>query len=246
MSSPTAPDGVPVLSPGSHRSPRRGACFMEFASFLAGERWSDHPSCTHPLLAQLARRVNDLVGDEGRQQLVPLIPLAVGRRGDDRTWVALPVAVAASSILDVPEPTQRVLAGGLLSAHQVCAEAGPDLTEIGLRARAALELVPGAVVWLERLGVSSRVSPRVFTKRCAPTMIRCAADGIEASGAPDRDARLRALLETAISACPAPTQIDREPWTDQSRGRFGAAVARAAGVEARAEAPAPESCRSRN
>ena len=33
---------------GRHRNPRKGACFMEMASFLAGERWSDHPQCTHP------------------------------------------------------------------------------------------------------------------------------------------------------------------------------------------------------
>src|SRR3954454_8380228 len=109
MKSSPAPDGVPVLSRGRHRSPRRGACFMEFASFLAGEPWSDHPSCTHPLLAEVARQVNDLIGDEDRQLLVPLVPSIVGRRGDDRTWVPLPVAVATESILDVPEPTQRVL-----------------------------------------------------------------------------------------------------------------------------------------
>src|SRR5215510_14758404 len=78
MNSLAAPDGVPVLSRGKHRSPRKGACFMEFASFLAGERWSDHPACTHPLLAQLARRVNDLIGNAGRQELVPLIPWVVG------------------------------------------------------------------------------------------------------------------------------------------------------------------------
>ena len=47
--------GVPVLGRGKRSSPRRGACFMEFASYLAGERWSDRPRCTHPLLAQLAR-----------------------------------------------------------------------------------------------------------------------------------------------------------------------------------------------
>ena len=69
---------------------------MEFASFLAGERWSDHPSCTHPLLAQLARHVNDSLNDGDRQKLVPLIPLVVGRRGDDRTWLTLPVAVAST------------------------------------------------------------------------------------------------------------------------------------------------------
>lgn len=211
MNLPAAPDGVPVLSPGSHRSPRRGACFMEFASFLAGERWSDHPSCTHPLLAQLARRVNDLIGDEGRQDLVPLIPLVVGRCGDDRTWFTLPVAVAAAPILDVPEATQRILAAGLLSARKVCAEAGLDLGATGREARAALDLVPGAVAWVERLGVSARVSPRIFANRCAPTMLRCAADGIVASGTPDRDVRLRALLETAITACPTPLRMHRAP-----------------------------------
>jgi hypothetical protein len=39
------PELVPVLSRGKHRNPRRGACFMELASYLAGERWSDQPAC---------------------------------------------------------------------------------------------------------------------------------------------------------------------------------------------------------
>jgi hypothetical protein len=211
MKSLAAPDGVPILSPGRHRSPRRGACFMEFASFLAGERWSDHPSCTHPLLSQLARRVNDLISDEGRQQLVPLIPLVVGRRGDDRTWLTLPVAVAAAPILDVPEPTQRVLAAGLLSACRVCSELGPDFAETERQARAGLDLVPGAVAWVERLGVAARISPKIFANRCAPTMIRCAVDGIDATGDADRDERLRALLETAITACQVPVQTHLVP-----------------------------------
>ena len=77
-----APDSVPVLSPGRHRNPRRGACFMEMASYLAGEPWSDHPACTHPLLADLARRVNDLSSDAGRRALAPLIPSVIGRLGD--------------------------------------------------------------------------------------------------------------------------------------------------------------------
>ena len=215
MKSSTVPDGVPVLSRGKHRSPRRGACFMEFASFLAGERWSDHPACTHPLLAQVARRVNDLISDEGRQQLAPLIPLVVGRRGDERTGLALPVAVAAWPILDVPEATQRVLAAGLLSAAQVCAESGPGLAGTERQARAALDLVPGAVAWLERLPAPARISPKIFAVRCAPTMIRCATDGIAASGGSDCDDSLRALLETAIAACPAPTPARRTAEVDE-------------------------------
>ena len=52
---PQPPALLPVLSRGKHRNPRKGACFMEFASLLAGERWSDHPACTHPLLAAVAQ-----------------------------------------------------------------------------------------------------------------------------------------------------------------------------------------------
>lgn len=177
---------------------------MEMASVLAGERWSDHPSCTHPLLAELARDVNDRISDAGRQELAPLIPSVVGRHGDDRTWLTVTVAVAASTILDVPESTQRALAAGLFRAEQQCADAGPDLAATGRAARAALELVPGAAAWVGRMGVSDRISAKTFAKRCAPTMVRCAVDGVVASGGPDCDARLRALLEAGIAACPAP------------------------------------------
>ena len=68
------PELVPVLSRGKHRSPRKGACFMELASYLAGERWSAHPACTHPLLAALARDVNDHTPDAGLARLAVLAP----------------------------------------------------------------------------------------------------------------------------------------------------------------------------
>lgn len=211
MKSSSVPDGIPVLSRGRHLWPRRGACFMEYASVLAGERWSDHPACTHPLLAELARQVNDNTGDAERQQLTMLIPSVVGRRGDDRTWLTVAVAVAASAILDVPEPTQRVLSGGLLQAEQLCADAEPDLTATRREAQAALELVPGAVGWVERLGVRRRISAKTFARYCAPAMVRCAVDGIVASGSSDRDQRLRALLELGIAACPAPDRVIDTP-----------------------------------
>jgi hypothetical protein len=54
---------------------------MEYASLLAGERWSDHPSCTHPALAQLARLVNDAAAPTQRQQLAWLIPDLIGVTG---------------------------------------------------------------------------------------------------------------------------------------------------------------------
>ena len=203
MKSSTLPDGIPVLSRGRHRSPRRGACFMELASVLAGERWSDHPSCTHPLLAEVARRVNDRVNDAERQELLLLVPSVVGRRGDDRTWLTVAVATAASVVLDVTEPTQRVLAGGLLQAESLCGD-DPELAETKRQARAALELIPGAVAWVEALGVRSPITRKTFAKHSAPTMVRHAVEGVVATGSPDVDRRLRALLEAAIAATPTP------------------------------------------
>jgi len=215
MKSSSLPDGMPVLSRGRHRTPRRGACFMELASVLAGERWSDHPVCTHPLLAELARQVNDHTSDADRQQLTLLIPSVVGRRGDDRTGLKVAVAVAATAILDVPEATQRVLSGGLLQAEQLCADADPDMAATRREARVALELVPGAVAWVERLGVRERIGAKTFAKQCAPTMVRCSVDGLVTSGGHDCDRRLRALLEVGIAACPAP---DGEVGTPAVKG----------------------------
>lgn len=209
MKSSTLPDGMPVLARGRHVTPRRGACFMELASLLAGERWSDHPSCTHPLLGQLARQVNDHTSDAGRQRLAPLIPSVVGRRGDEWTWLTLAVAAAASTILEVPEATQRTLAAGLLQAEQLCADAWPDLTATRREARRALDLVPGAVAWVEQLELRGRISEKTFAVRCAPTMVRCAVEGIVGSSRPDCDERLRELLEVGIAACPAEQQVVR-------------------------------------
>jgi hypothetical protein len=221
MKSSTLPDGIPVLSPGRHRTPRRGACFMELASVLAGERWSDHPECTHPLLAELARQVNDHTSDDERQQLTLLIPSVVGRRGNDQTCLELAVAVAASAILDVPEATQRVLSGGLLQAEQLCTDAGPELAATARKARSALEQVPGAVAWVERLGVRRRISAKTFTKHCAPTMVRCAVHGLVASGRPDCDRRLRALLVVGIAACPWPETVVATPAVTEVRQPLG-------------------------
>lgn len=207
MRSSTLPDGMPVLSRGRHRTPKHGACFMELASLLAGERWSDHPSCTHPLLAQLARYVNDYTSDAGRQRLAPLIPSVVDRRGDHRTAVTVSVAIASSAILDVPEESQRILAAGLLRAEQQCADAGAELAATGQAARSALELVPGAAAWATKLGAHDRISPKTYAQRCAPTMVRCTVEGVLRSGGPRCDDRLRDLLEVGIAACPAPERV---------------------------------------
>src|SRR5215204_3513721 len=114
---------LPILSRGKHRSPRKGACFMEFASLLAGERWSDHPACTHPLLAALARHVNDHTSDAGRQRLADLIPSVIGLTGDDLhidARIALGSATMALPV--VAADRQRVMAVSVLTCERVLAE----------------------------------------------------------------------------------------------------------------------------
>ena len=117
------PDLFPILSPGKHRSPRTGACFMELASLLAGERWSDHPACTHPLLAAVARHVNDHTSDAGRQRLTNLIPSVIGLTGDDLhidARIALRSATMALPV--VAAERQRIMAVSVLTCERVLAD----------------------------------------------------------------------------------------------------------------------------
>lgn len=86
------PDGLPSLARGPHGPNEGRGCVMEYVSLLAGEEWSDSPSCTHPVLAAAARCVNDQLLDWDRHLLVPLIPRLFGTSegsGDHRLNVAL-------------------------------------------------------------------------------------------------------------------------------------------------------------
>jgi len=70
----TPPTPPPRLDLGTHLTPDERACLMEWVSTLAGEPWTDAPATTDPLLAHLARLVNDAMTAAGRQRLVPLGP----------------------------------------------------------------------------------------------------------------------------------------------------------------------------
>jgi len=103
---------------------------MEIASFLAGERWSDHPKCTDPSLAELARCVNDRIPDAVRPQLAALIPSVIGtghRRTQER--VALGVCVVRSCTmigLRSVSTKSRPIACALIMAERVLGERSPE------------------------------------------------------------------------------------------------------------------------
>src|SRR5665647_74646 len=166
----TTPEFLPVLSRGKHRNPRRGACFMEMASFLAGERWSDHPACTHPMLADLARLVNDIVTDRMRPRLIPLIPSVIGLTSDDLhvdAAIALRSALAALPI--AAEPRQHVLATAVIACERLLADLdGRDPDSLSPQSREVLAQVPEAESWARSFPGGSRLSQRTFRSRTAP------------------------------------------------------------------------------
>ncbi|MFC5999050.1 hypothetical protein ACFP6A_09990 [Quadrisphaera sp. GCM10027208] len=201
------PDALPVLSRGKHRRPRHGGCFMEIASFLAGERWSDHPACTHPLLAALARHVNDVTGDDARPRLAPLIPSVIGVVGDDpRLDVELARLAAVRALPVTSEERQHVLALALLATEAVdrLLDGGPPDDEIrSPEVRAVLRLAPGAEAWARdfrrRVGGRVPVSVRTFRRFTAPNTVRHAVEGIATSCTQDPERMLYDLLVDAIA-----------------------------------------------
>jgi hypothetical protein len=202
---------LPILARGKHRSPRKGACFMELASLLAGERFSDHPECTHPLLAAVARHVNDYTSDAGRPRLADLVPSVIGLTSDDLhvdARIALRSATMALPV--VAEWRQRVMAVSVLACERVLAELdGRPVGSLEEESRLALARVPQAAQWAARFTRGVRASQKGFRRQAAPVIVRDAVEGIAHACVPDPDAMLRDLLVQAIAACAA--SAGREP-----------------------------------
>ena len=194
---------LPVLSPGRHRNPRRGACFMEYASYLAGLRWSDHPSCTHPSVAALARLVNDVTSDEARSRLTTLIPSVVGLVGNDPRVPLVVSALAASAALPISsEIRQRALAAGLLRCERLLAGfSDPVTTRARAAVRSALDKAPGAESWaLAFEGEDSVTKPRPIAVS-DEAILRASVIGIAEACVFNPDDRLVGLLTSVIGEC---------------------------------------------
>ena len=220
-----APDLVPVLSRGKHRSPRRGACFMELASYLAGEPWSDHPACTHPLLAALARDVNDYTSDAGRGALVELIPSVIGLTSDDlRVDARIALICARTALPVVAASKQQVLAVSVLVCERVLARLdGRPPGWLSEPSRVALAQIPDATQWARGFARDIPVTPKAFRDRAAPFTVRTAAEGVAQACIPQPDHMLRDMLIAAIGECTAWTARDTGPRT--KRGTTVAAAA---------------------
>jgi hypothetical protein len=173
---------------------------MEYTSIIAGERFSDHPRCTDPALAAVARAVNDYSSDGARQRLAVLASeLSVARRTDPTVDYLVARRCLLTALPYSMQPRRRVLSVGLLGLDRASRDLSrgwrPDMvdvdTELGLMAYDG-ELA-AASAYLEELGVT----PREYVRRGLPMAIETAVATI-AQEASDADDVLHALLEDCL------------------------------------------------
>ncbi len=199
----SVPEQLPMLSPGKHRTARKGACFMELVSYLAGERWSDHPACTHPLLAAVARGVNDYTSDAARPRLAVLIPSVIGLTSDDlHVDARIALLCARTALPIVAAERQRVMAVAVLASERVLndLEGRPSGT-LEEASRSALEQAPHAAQWARRYARGERPAFNGFRRHAAPSIVSNAVKGIAEACIPNSDQLLHDLLVDAISEC---------------------------------------------
>jgi len=70
------------LDTGSHDTRTEGVCLLEAVAWIAGEPHTDHPACVSPVLGVFGRSLNDVLPDDKRQFLIPLITRLPGTAGD--------------------------------------------------------------------------------------------------------------------------------------------------------------------
>jgi hypothetical protein len=221
-----APELLPILGRGHHRRPSKGACFMELASYLAGEKWSDHPRCTHPLLSSLARSVNDCTTDAGRARLAVLIPSVIGLTGDDpRIDVAIALRAARTALPVVSADRQRVMAVAVLAADRILGELdGRVPADLDATSRQVLDQAPDAARWARHFSREIAVSVHGFRRHSAPSTVRTAVLAVADACVPDPDPLLHDMLAGAIGDVErivgrAGSHVDVAPhaWADACR-----------------------------
>ena len=178
---------------------------MEMASYLAGERWSDHPTCTHALVASAARLVNDNTSDENRSRLVELIPSVVGlTTTDPRADARIALRCATAALPVAPAERQNVMAVSIYASERALALVeGREPGGLQPSSVAALESAPRAAAWARDFVGRFQASAEEFQRSAAPHIVRMAVESIVESAVPDSDERLHAMLAGVIAECAA-------------------------------------------
>ncbi|MET0789532.1 MAG: hypothetical protein ABWY33_09840 [Cellulomonas sp.] len=188
---------------------------MEWVSLLAGERWSDHPACTHPLLAHLARSVNDRVSDASRGPLMHLLPMLTGARSDDRSWSLEIAAVTVRHALRrAGAQDTRELAVALLTLDRLLGPTdGRAPAERRTTTIEALVTVPAAAAWAEEF--TRAMGPPRHVRGLTRGMVDASIATVSASS--DADDALVAMLTDAVLTCQDLAHAGAAAVIDRSR-----------------------------
>ncbi|MEU0009384.1 hypothetical protein ABZ079_35470 [Streptomyces sp. NPDC006314] len=124
---PTPQPGLPAPGRFTHLHPDDGACLMETASLLGTGRFTDSPPGTHPVLAALARAVNDAVDDATRHTLWPLAADLADANPTDRAYGPLLVGTVVDAARRV-QPDSRRLRGRSAACHARAHRLAPACT----------------------------------------------------------------------------------------------------------------------
>jgi len=217
---------------------------MEMASYLAGERWSDHPACAHPLLAAVARDVNDYTSDAGRARLAELIPSVIGLASDDlHVDARIALRCARMALPVVAAERQQVMAVSVLACERVLA--GLDRRPAGWleeQSRQALAQVPHAARWARNFTRGAAISPQAFRRHAAPATVHDAVKGIALAAVPQPDEMLHDLLAGAIGECAAWAGQDAGPGPRCDTARWVAACELTGTAAVPCDAPAASRC----
>jgi hypothetical protein len=167
-----------VLRSGTHTSSSDGVSLMEAVSALAGEPWSNSPSCTSPVIAAYARSLNDWLPDDARQRLKVYIPRLVGtaepelelRRAfacaDAAVRVFAPLAFAAAGLVEEAAklgalaPVDRESAESARSAAESAESAELAARSAALSMRSAAESARSAALSARSAARSAALSAR--------------------------------------------------------------------------------------
>jgi hypothetical protein len=174
-----------VLRSGTHTSSSDGVSLMEAVSALAGEPWSNSPSCTSPVIAAYARSLNDWLPDDARQRLKAYIPRLVGTAEPD---LELRRAFAcADAAVRVFAPLAFAAAGLVEEAAKLGALAPVD-RESAESARSAAE----SAEWAARSAASTAAWSAAESMRSAAESARAARAAARAAESAEWAARAAA------------------------------------------------------
>jgi hypothetical protein len=165
----------------------------------------ERPSeCTHPLLAELARDVNDFTFRRRPVRAARLAPSVIGLTSDDLRMIARIAArghYRATGGRGRPAACARGGGAGLRAMLADRTAVRPACSS--RRAGEALAAVPDAQRWARGFTREVPIAPKGFRRHAAPNIVRCATRGIAQACIRDPDLMLRELLTATIADCEA-------------------------------------------